>query len=161
MGCGKSTIGKRLAKRLHCDFVDTDALIEEKQQITISNIFATQGEEAFRNMETEALKELLTADTRRVISVGGGLPLREENRELLKELGEVIYLQAQPDTIYERLKDDTTRPLLQTENPRARIEEMLLQREERYLAAAGNIIVVDGKLPGEIVEELLCSCKDS
>lgn len=161
MGCGKSTIGKLLSKRLECDFVDTDAWIEAKLQTTISNIFATRGEEAFRGLETEALRELLRREAPCVISVGGGLPMREENRRLLQQLGEVIYLQARPDTIYERLKEDTTRPLLQTENPRERIRSLLAEREERYLAAAGKVLMVDRKKPQELVEELLRFCEDS
>lgn len=156
MGCGKSTIGYKMAEKLAVPFLDTDQWIEEKEKTTISEIFATKGENYFRDLETECLKELL-ADGQfpKIISVGGGLPVREENQKLLKQLGQVIYLKATPDTIYERLKGDTTRPLLQTENPRQRIREMISSREEKYGAAAHKVIYVDGKSVEEIVREIV------
>lgn len=175
MGCGKSTIGRGLSQQQNLSFLDTDAWIEEKEGITISQIFAGKGEPYFRDLETECLKELLkekkcrevTTDFQKkekgslekemkgyVVSVGGGLPVREENRLLLQQLGQVIYLKAQADTIYERIKGDTTRPLLQTENPLQRIKEMMSVREEKYVAAAHKIIVVDGKSVEAIIEEI-------
>lgn len=175
MGCGKSTIGRQLAKKLKVSFLDTDAWIEEKEGITISEIFATKGEGYFRDKETECLKfflkekqtesyleencgELSKEEQEQifyVISVGGGLPVREENQKLLKQLGHVIYLKAKPDTIYERIKGDTTRPLLQTENPLQKIREMMLSREEKYQAAAHEVLSVDGKSIGKIVDEIM------
>ena len=160
MGCGKTTIGSRLAEILNLRFVDTDARIEKEQGMTISKIFETKGESYFRELETETLRELLENNERCGISVGGGLPLREENRKLLQQLGKVIYLKAQPDTIYNRLKGDTTRPLLQTKNTKARIEEMLDAREEKYMAAAGTIVRVDEKDIFEIVDEVLKIIKE-
>ena len=160
MGCGKTTIGRRVAEILKLEFVDTDARIEKEQGITISKIFETKGENYFRELETETLRELLENNERCVISVGGGLPLREENRKLLQQLGKVIYLKAQPDTIYNRVKGDTTRPLLQTKNPKARIEEMLSAREEKYMAAAETIVRVDEKDIFEIVDEVLKIIKE-
>ena len=132
MGCGKSTIGKKLAKDYGSCFFDTDAWIEEKEQITISEIFAIKGEEFFRELETKCLEELLEKSSNekqaalsgKVISVGGGLPIRAENRKLLKQLGTVIYLKATEETIYNRLKTDTTRPLLQGDNPKQKIKNL-------------------------------------
>lgn len=168
MGCGKSTVGKRLARKIKASFLDTDAWIEEQEGITISEIFATKGEACFRDMETECLKKLLKEKSSEkdkpdacnegsghVISVGGGLPVREENQELLKQLGQVIYLKAKPETIYKRIKGDTTRPLLQTENPLERIKEMLLFREQKYQASAHEVISVDEKSVGKIVDEIM------
>lgn len=173
MGCGKSTIGQRVARKLKAVFLDTDAWIEEKEGITISEIFAAKGESYFRDKETECLETLLkekaaesdlgvceelSKDVEKklqVISVGGGLPVREENQKLLKQLGYVIYLKAKPDTIYERIKGDTTRPLLQTENPLQKIKEMMSFREEKYQAAAYEVLEVDGKSVEEIVEKIL------
>lgn len=155
MGCGKSTVGRRLSEAFNQEFVDTDALIEQSQEMTISEIFKQKGENYFRNLETELLRKLLEKDGEYVISVGGGLPLREENRRLLQELGQVIYLKAVPDTIYNRIKGDVTRPLLQTDNPKARIIEMLGEREEKYLAAAHNIVIVDEKNISQIVDEIV------
>lgn len=155
MGCGKSTIGKKLSAILNLKFLDTDAWIEGRQGMTISEIFATKGELFFRDLETEVLQELLEKKETMVISVGGGLPVREENRRLLQQLGQVIYLKAMPETIYNRVKGDTSRPLLQTENPMEKIREMLGQREEKYQAAANRTLIVDGKDISEIVNEVL------
>lgn len=155
MGCGKSTVGRQLSDILKHGFVDTDALIEEEQGRTISEIFKVDGEQFFRDLETEALRKLLETEGKYVISVGGGLPLREENRMLLQKLGQVIYLKATPDTIYNRIKGDVTRPLLQTKNPKERIIEMLNEREEKYLVAAHKIVFVDEKEISEIVDEIM------
>ena len=172
MGCGKSTIGRRISQKFQWTFIDTDEWIEKKEGITIKEIFASQGEEYFRDLETLCLKELLQEFQGQVegkenkidgvfpetegvvISVGGGLPIREENQRLLKQLGTVIYLKANPDTIYERVKSDTTRPLLQTENPRQKIKDMLAIREEKYQAATDVVIEVDGKSVLQVVEEI-------
>ena len=144
MGCGKTTVGIRLSYRMRRIFEDTDKLIEKRQKREIKEIFAEEGEEFFRDLETEMLSELDRTVSDRIISVGGGVPVREENQRLLKQLGQVIYLKAAPDTIYERLKGDSTRPLLQTENPLQKIRDMLIDREEKYLAAAEKVISVDG-----------------
>lgn len=159
MGCGKSTVGRRLSEVLNRNFWDTDAWIEKRQGMTISEIFKLNGEEFFRDLETEVLREFLESDEEYVISVGGGMPLREENRELLQKLGKVIYLKATPETIYHRIKGDVTRPLLQTENPKARIVEMLCDREEKYQAAAHETVIVDGKDVSKIVDEIVESIK--
>ena len=165
MGCGKSTIGKRIAKDCGMNFIDTDAWIEANEKVTISEIFATKGESYFRDLETKCVKCLLeecNADNcetaeRMVISVGGGLPMREENRTLLKQLGKVVYLKATEDTIYNRLKDDTTRPLLQGENPQKKIRDLMELREEKYCQASDMVVVVDNKTVREIVEEINAS----
>ncbi len=155
MGCGKTSVGSCLARTGHRSFLDTDKLIEEKSGISINQIFEKQGEEAFRDMETDCLKELLEKKTEAtVISVGGGLPLREKNRGLLSRLGKVIYLRARPETIYERVKTDTTRPLLKTPDPEKRIREMLKNREPYYRDAAEVVIEVDNKSIKELIEEI-------
>ncbi len=155
MGCGKSTIGAALAETLKLPMLDTDAWIEEKQGRTISTIFAEDGEPAFRDMETACIRELIESEEAYVISTGGGLPMREENRALLKELGQVIYLKVSADEVCKRLAGDTTRPLLQCENPRARVEALLAEREAKYMAAADRVLCVDGKSVDEIVTEIL------
>ena len=156
MGCGKTSVGIRLSYRLRRTFLDTDKHIERKQGRSISDIFATDGESVFRQMETDCIKELIetAGSSPQIYSTGGGTPIKEENRELLKMLGTVIYLKVSPEVVYERLKNDTTRPLLQTENPKARIEELLAARKESYESAADVIIEVDNKGFEEIMEEI-------
>lgn len=161
MGSGKSTVGKEIARDCGIHFLDTDAWIEEKEMITISEIFATKGEAFFRELETKCLEVLLEDSSEihsgalgKVISVGGGLPLREENRFLLKQLGKVFYLKATEETIYNRLKTDTTRPLLQGDNPKQKIKNLMEQREKIYCQASDYVIEVDDKEISEIVEEI-------
>ena len=99
MGSGKTTFGRWVSRRHNRKFYDTDEYIEKKQNTTISEIFATKGEEAFRDMETETVKELSDTLDNCVISVGGGLVLREVNRELLRKLGTVVYLKASEEEL--------------------------------------------------------------
>lgn len=156
MGCGKTTVGKHLARVSGFDFVDTDEEIEKEQNTKISDIFANQGENAFRMMETVYLQQLLEKQTNHIVlSTGGGMAVKEENQELLKKAGVTFYLKAKPETIYERVKTDTKRPLLQCDNPLAKIREMLLQRESAYERAAQYTIEVDGLRQGEIAEKII------
>lgn len=163
MGCGKTSLGKKLSYKERIALLDTDKMIEQKQGMTVSEIFDEKGEGAFRVMETECLKEIMGYFEKYVISVGGGLPVKEENRELLKELGSVVYLRAKPDTIYERLKNDTSRPLLRGDDPKGKIESMIKQRGPVYELAADCIVDVDEKgyevITGEILEALKGSGK--
>jgi shikimate kinase len=142
MGSGKTSVGKNIAKLVRYTFVDTDEMIVEQQRRSISDIFATDGEQAFRDMETALLRRLIDEGRAQlVISTGGGMPLRAENRQLLAALGRVVYLKASPGTIYNRIKGDTTRPLLQCRNPMRRIEEMLAVRGPLY--EEGAMFTVD------------------
>lgn len=154
MGAGKTTVGEALAKRYGLPLVDTDWLIEERAGMTISEIFEKKGEEVFRRTETAVLETLLSDPETKVISVGGGLPLREENRRLLKQLGTVIYLEVKPETVWKRLEGDTTRPLLQGGDVKQRVEEMITARSPIYREAAEVIVTADGRSVDEIVEEL-------
>ncbi|MDE7415762.1 MAG: shikimate kinase [Lachnospiraceae bacterium] len=159
MGCGKTTVGRHVAKLKDYTFVDTDEMIVEQQHRSINEIFATDGEQAFRDMETTLLKQLI--DEKRehlVISTGGGMPLRAENRQLLSELGRVVYLKASPQTIYNRIKGDTTRPLLQCENPMNRIEEMIAERGPLYEEGALVIVNVDELRQPEAASEIIEKC---
>lgn len=158
MGCGKSSIGIRLSYHLKRTLIDTDKWIERKQGMSVSEIFERSGEEAFRRMETQCLKELFGSADNQIISVGGGLPVREENRQLLKQLGLVIYLKASPEVIYERLKEDTTRPLLQVEDPLERIRTLMSARQEAYAACADAVIDVSDKSFDEIIAQI-CRCE--
>lgn len=154
MGSGKTTVGFRLSYRLRKPVIDTDKEIEREEQRSIAEIFAREGEAYFRDRETMCLQKLLRTVKEQIISVGGGLPLREENRKLLRELGQVFYLQASAETIYERVKHDTTRPLLQGDDPQGKIRTMLVERDGYYRDAADVVINVDGKSFEQILDEI-------
>lgn len=154
MGCGKSSVGKMLARELSVPFVDTDAWIEEQNGRRISDIFRESGEEYFRELETRALEQLLEDEGRKVIAVGGGLPMRPVNREYLKKLGTTVYLLAQPETLVARLQGDDTRPLLQGGELRQKILQLMSDREDIYQSAADIRISTDGKKICEITEEI-------
>ena len=146
MGCGKTTFGKWIEQNRTRKFIDTDDFIVEHQKCSINDIFAEHGEEYFRNLETDCLRELISeklSDT--VISVGGGLPLREENGRLLRELGMVVYLRARVDTLVKRLSHDKTRPLLAGGNLREKIESLMAAREALYKEAADIIVKTDDR----------------
>lgn len=154
MGAGKSSVGKRLASHLHLEFVDTDELIVKKQKRPVSEIFASEGEAFFRSLETETLKELLKKEERLVIAVGGGLPMTPANQPLLKQLGEVVYLKAEVDTLMERLKRDTSRPLLQGGDLRTKITGLMQQREATYEKIADFTIWTDHKAFSALILEI-------
>lgn len=154
MGCGKTTVGLKLSYRLRRTVIDTDKEIEKEEHRSISDIFATDGEAYFRDRETDCLRKLIKIANNQIISVGGGLPLREENRRLLHELGQVFYLRAEGDTIYGRVKDDTTRPLLQGDDPLHKISTLLKERDPYYRTAADEVITVDGKNFEQILNEI-------
>lgn len=154
MGCGKTTVGLKLSYRLRRTVIDTDKEIEREEKRSISDIFATDGEGYFRDRETVCLRKLMKNPGNQIISVGGGLPLREENRKLLHDLGQVFYLRASAETIYERLKHDTTRPLLQGADPKAKIGALLSERETCYMAAADVVVDVDHKDFDQILREI-------
>ncbi|MDE6918209.1 MAG: shikimate kinase, partial [Lachnospiraceae bacterium] len=158
-GSAKTRIGKNLAKMKNYTFVDTDELIEQQQQRSINEIFAADGEQAFRDMETELLRQLI-AERREhmVISTGGGMPLRAENRQLLSHLGKVVFLKASPRTIYDRIRGDTTRPLLQCANPMGRIEEMIAARTPLYEEGAAIVVDVNALRQSEATQEILRRC---
>ena len=140
MGSGKTTFGKELAKVRHMDFVDTDEFIEARAGMSIAEIFAVKGEDEFRRIETETLKELRNQLSNTVLSTGGGMPLRRENALLLKDIGKVLYLNAATQVIYDRVKDDTGRPLLQGTNPYDKICTMMKERRPLYERACDIIV---------------------
>lgn len=157
MGCGKTTVGKcivNLAKGY--TFADTDEMIAAQQGRSISRIFEMDGESVFRAMETALLEKLLADKSDRlVLATGGGMPVREENRRLLRRLGAVIYMRVTPETVYGRIRNDTTRPLLQCNNPMERIREMIENRGPAYEAAADMVLDADGFTPQEAAGEVL------
>ena len=134
MGTGKSSIGRILASQLGFDFIDTDALIEERTGKSVTDIFEQNGEPAFRKIERSLVKEL-GGKTGIVISTGGGLAANAENLSALKETALVVCLWAAPETIWERVRHQTHRPLLRDPDPLAKIRSLLAAREPFYKQA--------------------------
>lgn len=155
MGSGKTSVGLKLSYKLRMPVEDTDKLIERREGCAISDLFAGKGEAYFRQRETELLGELAENRFPKIYSVGGGTPVREENRTLLKRMGTVVYLRVRPETVYERLKGDNTRPLLQCDNPLARITELLNSRREAYESCADVTVDVDGMDIDDIVKKIM------
>lgn len=131
MGTGKSSLGRLLARELNFSFVDTDALIEERQGRSITELFALDGEPFFRQLERDLARELAPA-RQVVISTGGGFPLEPENIRVLRPNGLIVALKATPEMIYQRIKHETHRPLLAHADPLNRITTLLKTREAVY-----------------------------
>jgi len=154
MGAGKTTIGRQLAKALHLPFYDSDKAIEEQTGVDIPTIFEYEGEEGFRSREQNMIAEL-TQINGIVLATGGEAILREANQKALTENGFVVYLQCSVDKILQRTKRDTQRPLLNTENPRARIEKLFSEREPDYLSCADFKIETSSMQSKAVVENIL------
>ncbi len=150
MGCGKSTIGARLAERLGCPFLDMDSYIEEYAGMTISQIFEQYGESHFRDLETQAIRELGTRTG--VIACGGGAMLREENARLAREHGMVLYLDVPFSTCYVRIAN-TDRPIVKA-NTRHQLEELYNKRRSLYQAHCTHCIPAE-KTPNAAVLAIL------
>ncbi|MBR1861440.1 MAG: shikimate kinase [Lachnospiraceae bacterium] len=155
MGSGKTSIGIRLSYKLQLVVEDTDKIIEEREGMPISEIFKAKGEGYFRNLETGLLREIRDSDGRKIYSLGGGTPVQLQNQSLICQCGKVIYLRAKPETLYARLKNDTTRPLLRCDDPQERIRVLLSQRTGVYERCADFIVDVDDKEQGEVLESIL------
>ncbi len=154
MGCGKSTVGQKLASALSYNFFDTDALIEATYGKTISRMFEDDGEAFFRNAETELLKKLEKEADGVVLATGGGMPMREENVFLLKKIGTVIFLSAEIETILMRLQKDTGRPLADGEDREKKLRPLYEKRLPVYRKAADLCLNTEGKSFSEIIEEI-------
>ncbi|RMF90114.1 MAG: shikimate kinase, partial [Methanobacteriota archaeon] len=124
MGAGKSAVGKRLGSRLGMPVVDTDEIIEQETEMRISDIFAEFGEPHFREIERMVVEGVSELEGH-IIITGGGVVLNPENMKLLRKNGVIVYLHATPEVLYERVKSETHRPLLQVKDPMAKIRELL------------------------------------
>ncbi len=154
MGAGKSTIGHLLDQKLSDFFyVDIDIEIEKEAQKHITQIFAENGEEYFRKLESRIIKKFC-AYHNQVISTGGGVVEKIENMLEMKKNGILFYLKASPKTLYERVRKNTTRPMLFHENPESRLKE-LMQKREKYYQEADFEIDTEKKELAEIVDEIL------
>ena len=141
MGAGKTTVGKKLARLMRMDFIDTDHLLEKKTGVSVSHIFEVEGESGFRDRETRVLEEVSNGSPA-VISTGGGAILRPENRMLMRKSGRVVYLRASCDLLWDRLKGCQNRPLLQTGQPRQVIDQLHKDRDPLYASEADVIVDV-------------------
>ena len=153
MGVGKSSVGRALAEVLHFEFIDTDEVIESNAGKSINRIFAEDGEPTFRGLESQVVEQLKTRD-KAVISTGGGLAVNPNNLASLKSHALVVCLWASPEAIWERVRHQSHRPILQTTDPPARIRELLAQREPFYKQAD---VLVNTELRSlrEVVQQVL------
>lgn len=139
-GGGKSTVGKQLARQIGMSFVDSDQVIEERIGGSIKQFFERHGEEAFRDVETEVLADLVNGAGDCVLATGGGAVLRERNRELLHSRATVLYLRSTPEDLFRRLRHDTARPILQVKDPLAKLRELHHQRDPLYRRCAHYVL---------------------
>ncbi|HET6410349.1 MAG TPA: shikimate kinase [Chthoniobacteraceae bacterium] len=160
MGSGKSSIGRQLAKRLGFQFLDTDQLIVDRAGMEIAEIFARDGEAAFRDLETSVLASVAHLQ-RCVVATGGGAVVREQNQELMREIGFVVGLTAAEDVIYERVSRNNKRPLLQTADPRGTILKLLESRKEAYQSAAQFTLDTTNLSHAQAVESILTAARNA
>ena len=153
MGVGKSTVGQIVAIKSGCDFIDLDTVIVERENKTIPEIFAEDGENYFRECEAKVLKSLLTSPPA-VIATGGGVVLRKANRDFMRETGLIIYLKASWPVIKNRLSGSTDRPLVNPETGWVSVENRLAERQQ-YYADADYVIDTDMLSPEQCAAEIL------
>ena len=161
MGTGKSTIGHELAhflvtKAAGCEdtmFCDTDFIIEVEQRKRIADIFKEKGEAYFRDLETTLLKKI-SLKKNLVVSCGGGMPIRDENAQILRDTGRVVWLDAAPETVYNRLVGDTTRPLLKDNLTIDFIRDMMDKRRPFYERASRHHVMVDDLTVEELILQI-------
>lgn len=157
MGCGKTSVGSMIATKMGRNFTDTDKWIEEKHG-KIKDIFKEKGEPYFRILETNTIMHFIDHVKDTVISVGGGLPITEGNGELLRELGTVIYLKASQDTLYNRLKNDKSRPLLAAgtkAEKKDKLERLYSYRAPIYETISHITVTVDNRTISQIADEIV------
>jgi len=154
MGAGKSTVGQLLADRLGWGYVDSDEDVVRRTGRTVAEIFATDGEPAFRTEESVALRDGLTQRGPVVVSVAGGAVLDPSNRALLADAGTVVWLRARPDTLAARVGDGHDRPLL-GDDPLAALERLAAAREPLYAGLADVTVDVDDRTPAEVADQVL------
>lgn len=154
MGSGKSTIAKYLSHILEMQDLETDEFIVKREDMTINEIFQRKGEEYFRRCENNALREL---ETRQgiIISCGGGMPMKDENVELMKKNGKIVLLTASPETIYERVKYSNERPLLNGNMNVEYIKDLMEKRKDRYESIADIVVDTNNKPIHVIAEEVV------
>ena len=153
MCAGKTTIGRKVAKLLDYNFIDTDMEIEEDQGCSVEDIFKYGGEECFRDMETKILEKLKNVENS-VIATGGGIVMREQNQRLLQEIGKRVYLKVPQEELQYRLKNDRNRPLLKKKDPETVVQKMMKERVLLY-EQAEYIVDAGHRSPNQIVSEII------
>ncbi len=159
MGAGKSTVGRLLAERLGFDFHDSDHEIEARTGATIPMIFDIEGEAGFRRREAQVIDEL-TQKPNIVLATGGGAVLRADNRKHLRARGFVIYLHSDVDNLFERVRHDRKRPLLQNDDPKGTLAEILRQREPLYREVADLVVQTEAVPVSNVVRRILTQLKE-
>lgn len=154
MGAGKSTIGRLLAREFGLDFVDSDHEIEARNGVTVATIFEVEGESGFRARERKVIDELTRRDGI-VLATGGGVVIDPENRRDLAARGFVIYLHARPESLFVRLRNDRSRPLLQNADPRGRLIQLYRQRDPWYREVADLTVETGRQSAGKLVREIV------
>lgn len=154
MGAGKTTVSRELSAITGMKEIDMDAYIVEKEGMAITDIFDKFGEEYFRKKETECLKEIMQ-ETDCIVSCGGGVVVKDENVEIMKNGGRIVLLTATPETTLQRVKNSTDRPILNGNMNVEFISNLMEKRRERYLAVADIIVPTDSKMVREICDEIL------
>ncbi len=152
MGSGKTTIGKLLSKKFNLEFADIDSYIESKEKTTITKIFQTNGEKYFRELEAKTIKKIFKHENQ-IISLGGGAFENTKTREFLNKNALTVYLKTTPEIIFDRIQNDTTRPLLCGNMSIEKIKEIIKLREKNY-ESAHFTISTDNKTSEEIIEEI-------
>ena len=153
MGAGKTTIGRQLARKLHLEFYDSDREIEARTGVSIPTVFEIEGEDGFRRREAQVIAELANLPPC-VIATGGGVVLRQENRDVLKASGWVVYLDVPPQILWERTRLDRNRPLLRVDDPLERLRELYVQRSPLYREAA-DIVIDGGRIQAHTIVSVL------
>ena len=152
MGAGKSTIGRRVARRLDVPFHDTDTLVEERTEMVISDLFPAIGVAAFRDLERQAVEQV--SDLQGVIATGGGAVMDDTSRERMASTGTVVYLEASAETLADRVGADDSRPFLANRSPLDVFSAMYAERAPLYRAVADHVLTVDGRSFVDVVDEV-------
>lgn len=153
MGAGKTTVGKLLAQHFGKTFMDCDEEIQRRTGVTIPHIFDVEGEAGFRQRETNAISDLVKLDNI-VLATGGGVVLSEQNRNVLRSNGVVVYLKSTPHDLWQRTRHDRNRPLLQIADPLAKLKELCEQRDPLYLEVADMVVTTGKQSVNSLVQKL-------
>lgn len=159
MGAGKTTVGRALAHKMQKRFIDTDKVLVERTGVAVATVFEIEGEAGFRRREASVLAEVAAGDDC-IIATGGGVVLSEENRRAMRENGTVIYLRARVADLWERTRQDTTRPLLATPDPRATLSRLLEERDALYREAAHLVVETGVQSASTLAARVLAALRE-